>query len=83
MSDTDEAEAAALQWEAEAAKEDRMADFLLSKESIPATAERPEGYRKRAKLYRNTALSIRMTAETGITHCACTTPPHVLQQRYR
>jgi len=68
---------AAAHWDERAAKEDRWADFLESGKATHTT-ERPDGSRGRAKSYRNTALALRMSAETGRRYCSCTTPPHAL-----
>lgn len=68
---------AAAHWDELAAKEDRWAAFLESGKATHTT-ELPDGSRGRAKSYRNTALALRMSAETGRRYCSCTTPPHAL-----
>lgn len=72
-------EEVAKHWEGLAAADERWAAFLRSgKATHLLLPEDPARNDRAAKAYRNVALSLRMTAETGQTHCSCTTPPHVL-----
>jgi hypothetical protein len=76
--DNTQKEASAAAWEALAIKTDEWASKLafLPKGDMPESIENLHG---KADLYRNTAASIRMEIKTGVAHCPCTNPPHIVK----